>query len=84
GLAPPSALPRRGPGALLPHREHGSGDRAAGAGQGRLPPMPGDRRVPELGSRVRSGRRHLGRDGRGRASGPQASRRARRSRPNGL
>ena len=54
------------------------------AGQGRVPSLPGDRRVPELGARVRAGRRHLGWDGRGRASRPEAPRRSRRARPNGI
>src|SRR5689334_7795881 len=74
GLAPPCPLPRRRPGAVLPHRDVGSGSAAGGAGEGGLPALLRDQRVPAVGPRERSGRRRLGRDERRRAPLDEASR----------
>src|SRR5690606_25459596 len=72
GLAPPCCLPRRGPGAVLPHRDVRPGAPASRAGQGRLPALLRDRPVPSLGAGDRSGRRCLGWDERRGAARSQA------------
>src|SRR5690606_32733660 len=77
GLAPPRSLPRRRPRALLPDRQHGACAPADRGGEGRVPPLRRGRHVPEVGHRVRPGRRRLGRPVRGRAPRAQAAHRPR-------
>ncbi|CAA9220573.1 MAG: WhiB-like transcription regulator, partial [uncultured Blastococcus sp.] len=72
GLAPPRALPGRGSGAVLPHRDDRPGSRADRAGQGRVPPLPRGGVVPGLGPALRPGLRRLGWALRGRASRAEA------------
>src|SRR6478735_9821177 len=61
GLAPPCRLPRRRPRAVLPHREHRTRPPADRGGASSLSSLRGGRHLPDLGSRVRPGRRRLGR-----------------------
>ncbi|CAA9415518.1 MAG: WhiB-like transcription regulator, partial [uncultured Quadrisphaera sp.] len=77
GLAPPGSLPGRGPGAVLPDREHRARAPADRGGQGRVPPLPGGGHLPQVGPRERPGRGRLGRALRGRAPRAQAPHRAR-------